>query len=248
MKFSFLAAVGVAGLLLASCSEDKNTESMSAAATAADSDTTAVGLITTSASPIPTVYPTADDTIAFRDDARHLAGRVAGDLKLTDKATERRLENAYLTRRQRLFKLDARYAADTAGRHAAVRRLNDDTDREVRQVLPSPALVRTYERSRAAYYDGPATVESAAEAVEAEAVEATTGTAPPAAPTARAVKARAARRGPHIVKYKKVGREVKIKYSNGMTLKIDEKGNRTVRYGLGAKAKAAADNIRRRVK
>ncbi len=84
--------------------------------------------------------------------------------------------------------------------------------------------------------------------MEADAEEATAGAAPPASRTTKAGKARSVRRGPRIVKYKKSGSEVKIKYSDGMRVKIDEKGNRTVRYGLGAKAKAAAENLRRRVK
>ncbi|WP_375417139.1 hypothetical protein [uncultured Hymenobacter sp.] len=231
MKPHFLAALGALGLLLASCSDEKSTETTAAAPAAGESS-----LVPTSATPIPVGDLYAADTITYRTDARHLADRVAADLKLADPITERRLEKVYFVRRQRRAQLDRRYTADTTGRYAALRQLNDDTDREVRQVLPSPALTRTYERGRAGYYDGPltATAASAEAEVSAEAtpVVAATGTT--------SARRSAPRRGARIVKYKKSGDEVKIKYSDGTKVKIGKDGRRRVRHGLGAKKKLDA--------
>lgn len=238
LKLSLLAALGAAGLLLAGCSSDQDQDAETTAdAPAAAAHDPAVTLVPTTASPIPTVYADAADTLAFRTDARHLAGRVATDLKLTDHATRRRLESTYFTRRRRLARLNARYAADTAGRYAALRGLNDETDRSVRRLLPTPVLVRTYDQGRAGYYEGPFT----AGAAEAEVNAA-------AAPVAPAALARPRRRGPRIVKYKKRGQEVKIKYSDGTIVKIDKDGDRSIRYGNGRKVKVEAHNGRRKKK
>lgn len=235
MKLSLLAALGTAGLLLAGCSSDQDQDAETTAdAPAVTAHDPAVTLVPTTASPIPTVYADAADTLAFRDDARHLAGRVTTDLKLTDHATQRRLESAYFARRRRLARLNARYATDTAGRYAALRGLNDETDRSVRRILPTPVLVRTYDQGRAGYYEGPFT----ADAAEAEVNAA-------AAPVALA---RPRRRGPRIVKYKKRGQEVKIKYSDGTIVKIDKDGDRSIRYGNGRKVKVEAHNGRRKKK
>ncbi len=220
MKSSFLLTLGAAGLLLASCSEYKKTEE---GTTGAAADGTAVTTTTTTTT-------TTTDTIALRDDARRLAARVADDLQLTDQPTRRRLENAYYVRRQRLAELDTRYAADTVGRYAALRDVNDETDREIRQLLPNPVMVRTYESGRFGYFDGPYTA---------------TTTAGSASSGARPA---ATRRGPRIVKYEKDGRETKIEYSNGTTVKIDKDGDRKVKYANGVKVKTDGDDGERKVK
>lgn len=234
MKPFFLAALGAVSLLLASCADEKSTETTAAAPVAGKGS-----LIPTSATPIPVGDLYAADTITYRADARHLADRVAADLRLADPTTERRLEKVYFGRRQRRAQLDRRYTADTTGRYAALRQLNDDTDREVRQVLPSPALTRTYERGRAGYYDGPFTTTAASAEAEVSA-EATSGVATAGAAPAGPARRSAARRGARIVKYKKSGDEVKIKYSDGTKVKIGKDGRRRVRHGLGAKQKLNA--------
>lgn len=247
MKSSFLAALGAAGLLLAGCSEEKRMETATAmpdplAAPPVPADT-AAQLITTSATPIPISDRFGADTAVFRTDARHLASRVAGDLKLTDKTTTQRLEGVYYTRRRHLARLNDRYRADTTGRYAAVRGLNDETDRQVRRLLPNPVQVRTYESSRAGYYDGPFTATAADAEVEAAAAEVV-----PAVASAAKTTARPRRRGARIIKYKKRGGEVKIKYSDGTVVKIDKDGDRTIRHGIGHKVKVAANNGKRKGK
>lgn len=213
MKYAFLLALGTAGLL-ASCSDIKKTET-GAAGPATDS----IAVTTTT-----TTTTVAPDTISYRDDARRLAGRVADDLKLTDATTRRRLENTYFVRRQRLAELDTRYSADSAGRYASLREVNDNTDREIRQILPNPVAVQTYESGRAGYYEGPFTASS----------------------TVRA--ARPVRRGPSIVKMEKDGGGTKIEYSNGTVVKIDKDGDRKTKRANGTKIKVDGDDGQVKIK
>ena len=222
MKFHFLLMLSAA-TLLASCSDLKKTETSAAGTAAADSSAVVTTTTTTTTNGVA-----APDTIALRDDARRLATRVADDLKLTDEPTRRRLETTYYSRQQRLAELDNRYAADTVGRYAALRDVNDDTDREIRQILPNPVMVGTYESGRAGYYDGPYTTTT------------TVNSASAARP--------ATRRGPRVVRYEKDGRETKIEYSNGTTVKIDKDGDRKVKYANGVKVKTDADDGQRKVK
>ena len=214
MKFPIMLAIS-ATVLLASCSETKKNED---GTTGMNADSTAVTTTTTTTTVVP-------DTISYRDDARRLAGRVADDLKLTDAAPRRRLENTYFVRRQRLAELDTRYSADTAGRYVSLREVNDNTDREIRQILPNPVMVRTYESGRAGYYEGPYTVTT------------TTSTS-----------ARPVRRGPSIVKMEKDGRETKIEYSNGTVVKIDKDGDRKTKRADGTKIKVDSDDGQVKVK
>jgi hypothetical protein len=161
------------------------------------------------------------DTITYRNDARHLTDRVAEDIKLTDAAARRRLEYAYYTRNRRLSELQTQYTTDTTGRYAALRSVNDDTDREIRTIVTEPSMYNTYESNRARYYDGgPYTV----------------------------VVKRQERRGPKIVSYEQKKGGTKIEYSNGTTVKIDKDGDRKVEYPNGTKVKTDADDGERKVK
>jgi hypothetical protein len=220
MKTRFLLALSATALLAASCSEYKKTDTETAGTTADGAVTTTTTTTTSAAAP---------DTIALRDDARRLANRVADDLKLTDQPTRRRLETTYYTRSQRLAELDTRYATDTVGRYAALRTVNDETDREVRQILPNPVMLRTYQSGRAGYYDGPYS-------------------AAPATVSAPATSRPAPRRGPRVVKYEKDGGSTKIEYSNGTKVKIDKDGDRKVKYANGVKVKTDGDDGQRKVK
>ncbi|TYZ09336.1 hypothetical protein FY528_11365 [Hymenobacter lutimineralis] len=172
----------------------------------------------------------ASDTAAYGADADRLSQRVAQDLRLTDTVVVTRIEKTYYTRGRRLNEVNTRYATDTTGRYAALRQVNDDTDREVRTIITNPEQYRTYETNRNAYYAGtPYTYR--------ETQEASTSQAP------------ARRRGAAVVKYEqKQNGETKIKYANGTTVKIDKDGDRKVEYPNGTKVKRDADDGQRKVK
>jgi hypothetical protein len=154
------------------------------------------------------------DTITYRNDARHLADRVAEDIQLTDAAARRRLENAYYVRNQRLGEVQTRYTTDTAGRYVALRTINDETDREVQVIAPD--RYNSYESNRARYYDG--------------------------GPYTVVVDRKPARRGPAVVKYEKdKDGETKIEYANGTKVKIEADGDRKIKRADGSKVKYDED-------
>lgn len=168
----------------------------------------------------------ATDTAAYRTDADALAARVAEDLKLTDTVVVTRIEKTYYTRGRRLNEATTRYTSDTTGRYAALRAINDETDQQVRTIIPDQ--YDTYTANRATYYDG---------------------TPYTAAAPASAPEAPARRRGPAIEKYeKKANGETKIKYANGKTVKVDKDGDTKVEYPNGTKVKRDADDGEVKVK
>lgn len=181
---------------------------------------------TPSADTAVVVRQDGSDTAAYRTDADALAARVAEDLKLTDTVVVTRIEKTYYTRGRRLNEATTRYTTDTTGRYAALRTINDETDQQVRTIIPDQ--YDTYTTNRATYYEG------------------TPYTA--AAPAAAPVAAPARRRGPAIEKYEKKNGETKIKYANGKTVKIDKDGDTKVEYPNGTKVKRDADDGERKVK
>jgi hypothetical protein len=215
MKHTLLLGAAVLSLATA-CNRDKPAAVDAAQTPAAD---TAV-----------VIDDDADMTI-YQDQANRTADQVAADLGLTnDTARVRRLRTTYYTRAQRYGDLDAQYETDTAGRYAATRQINTDTDTEVRTIVGDEAKYRTYETNRSRYYgDGGSTV---------------TTTTTTTTETAR----RPRRRGPRIVKYENKGGEVKIVYANGTTVKIDKDGDRKVEYADGTKVKRDADDGQIKVK
>jgi hypothetical protein len=220
MNTKLLLLAAAATLATAACQQEKPSE-ISAAVPGATNDTAVV----------------VSDTVAYRDDARHMADRVAQDVNLTDEAARRRLENTYYSRNKRMAEMDNRYGADTTGRYTAYRTLNDDTDREVRTVITDPNQYRNYETRRSTYYYG----NSDNDDNEGTATTTTTTT------TTRKA-SRPARRGPRVVSYEKEGGKTKIVYSNGTTVKIDKDGDRKVKYPNGTKVKRDADDGEVKVK
>lgn len=211
MNKSLLFLSAAAAFSVASCTQDKPA---------------AVDAATTPSADTAVVVNSTTDTTAYRTDADALAARIAQDLKLTDTVVVTRIEKTYYTRGRRLNEVNTRYAADTTGRYAALREVNDNTDREVRTIITDPAQYRTYETNRTTYYSGTpytvTTVESSAPA---------------------------RRQGPSIEKYdKKKNGETKIVYSNGTTVKIDKDGDRKIEYPNGTKVKKDADDGERKVK
>ncbi|OON67836.1 T-complex 10 C-terminal domain-containing protein [Hymenobacter sp. CRA2] len=217
MKRTFLLLTGAASLALATaCNRDKPAAVDAAQTPSAD---TAV------------VVRNDSDTLVYQDQAYRTADQVAADLSLTnDTARVRRLRTTYYTRAERVGDLDAQYADDTAGRYAATRQINTDTDTEVRTIVGDDAKYRTYETNRSRYYGDGGSV--------------TTTTTTTTTETA----SRPRRRRPRIVKYENKGGEVKIVYSNGTTVKIDKDGDRKVEYANGTKVKRDADDGQVKVK
>ncbi|UPL48742.1 T-complex 10 C-terminal domain-containing protein [Hymenobacter sublimis] len=227
MNKSLLFLSAATSLLVASCNRDK--QAAVDAATTPSADTAVVvrdEAMTTDAT------ATADgDTAAYRTEADRLADRIAQDLRLTDTVVVTRVEKTYYTRGRRLNEVNTRYTTDTTGRYAALRQVNDDTDREVRTYITDPAQYRTYQENRNSYYAGTpysnATITTTTEREETP----------------------ARRRGPSIVKYdKKANGETKIVYSNGKTVKIDKDGDTKVEYRNGTKVKRDADDGEVKVK
>ncbi|SNC76151.1 hypothetical protein SAMN06265337_3240 [Hymenobacter gelipurpurascens] len=174
---------------------------------------------------------TDTDTVAYRTEADRLADRIAQDLRLTDTVVVTKVQKTYYTRGRRIQQANTRYATDTTGRYAALRTINDETDRSVKTIVTNPAQYNTYSSNRDAYYAG--TPYTASETT----VETTT-TRTAAAPAPR-------RKGPAIVKYERDGGDVKIEYANGTKVKIDEDGERKTKYSSGKKVKVDDDGERK---
>lgn len=221
MHKTLLFVSAAATLLAASCSQDKT-----AAVDAATTPSADTAVVVNDGAAMNT------DTTTYRTDADRLADRIAEDLKLTDTVVVTRIEKTYYTRGRRLNDIETSYSADTTGRYAAIRQVNDDTDREVRTIVTDPNQYNTYSSNRDTYYAGtPYSIET------------------PNASAAPARVAPARRSGPSIVKYdKKANGETKIVYSNGTTVKVDKDGDRKTEYSNGTKVKRDADDGKVKVK
>ncbi len=221
MTTKFILLATAATFAFASCSQEKKTET---------TETTAVPGGTQTTTTTTTV-----DTASYRSGADQLASQVATDLHTTDAATKARLQQIYYGRGRALRDVDNRYVADTAGRYAAVRTINDQTTREVKTVVTDPAAYRTYTDNQGNYYAGPYTT-----------MTTTTITTAAAKPSLGArvgqgsgVKKVENKEDNHKVKYDngaKIKRSgdgsVKIKRADGTKIKIDENGHRTVKKSL----------------
>lgn len=215
-----------ATLAAASCTQDKKAAIEAATTPAAD---TAV-VLRDGAAPVGAATDATTDTASYRTDADRLTDRIAQDLRLTDTVVVTRIERTYYTRGRKLRDLETQYATDTAGRYAAQRAVNDETDRTVRTIITDPTQYRTYESNRTSYYAG--TPYSGATVAPQK-------DQPSTAPR---------RKGPAVVKYERDGKEVKIEYANGTKVKIDEDGDRKTKYANGRKVKYDADDNERKVK
>lgn len=215
MHSKLLLLTLVAGLAIAtsSCSSDKKAET------------------TTSTAPPAAATPatpaiSAPDTLAYRRRADALAARVAAGLHRTDTALTARLRQVYYGRGRALRALDARYAADTAGRYAALRAANDAATARVKTLLPDPAQYRTYADSQRAYYGGPYTVLVAA-------------------PAPRPSLGARVGQGSGIKKLEnKPDGDRKVKYENGAKIKRGDDGSLKIKRADGTKVKIDADGHR----
>jgi hypothetical protein len=214
-----------ATLTAVSCNQDK--QAAVDAATTPSADTAVVARNDASTD----VAATDADTASYRTDADRLADRIAQDLRLTDTVVVTKVQKTYYTRGRRLQEANTRYAADTTGRYAALRSINDETDRSVKTIVTDPAQYNTYTSNRDAYYAGTPYTASTTETTSS------TTTTRAAAP--------ARRQGPAIVKYERDGGDVKIEYANGTKVKIDKDGERKTKYASGRKVKVDDDGERK---
>lgn len=224
MKSTILLLATAATVALASCSQEKKTET---------TETTTVPGTTAETT---TTTTTTVDTASYRTNAQQLADQVAADVRATDAATKARLQQIYYTRGRALRDIDAR--PDTTGRYAAVRDLNDMTTREVKTVVTDPTAYGTYTANQGNYYAGPYT------ATTTTTTTTTSTTAPRPSLGARVgqgsgIKKLENDKDDRKVKYEngaKIKRSddgsVKIKRADGTKIKIDENGHRTVKKGL----------------
>ena len=223
MNTKLLGLLAAAALATASCTQDKKVET--ATATTPETVTT-------------TTTTTTVDTVAVHDEARRLAARMAEDLKLTNPAVVTRIERTYYTRGQRLGEAKNRYVSDTTGQYAAMRRINDEADTEIRTDLNNPGYYNTYSTNRANYGDGPYSLAPGT----ATTTTATSGTGVRHGSVGQGSgikKMENQNDGDKKTKFEngaKIKRNedgsVKIKMADGTKVKIDENGHRTVKKSL----------------
>lgn len=210
MRTPLLLALLSAALLTTACSGDKTKAETQAEARAA--------LITPGTDP-------------YHPNPEWQARQVVYNLSLAaDTALTRRITGVFTTRARSLTQLQTRYATDTAGRYAAIRTLNDDTDQAIATLLPDPGQQRRYRATRATIYAGTPFTRTTAERRSQKA-----GKSPSPSATQPVGRSAAAPRPrtPAVVDVKRrPNGDVKIRYANGTTVVRDRKGQRKTRKGL----------------
>jgi hypothetical protein len=140
MKTSLLFLSFAATLGLASCSQEKTTDS-----TTADGGTVTT---TTTTTTTPAMY--TDE--AYNSRADRIAADMAAKMKL-DEATRTKVRTVYYNREKRFGDLQSKYASDTTGMAAEMRSVYNDTDTELKSVFTDPTQYSAYESSRTDYYE-----------------------------------------------------------------------------------------------
>ncbi|RYY17607.1 MAG: hypothetical protein EOO36_09460, partial [Cytophagaceae bacterium] len=133
MRNSLFLLVGTAALSLASCSQEKSTDT---ASTTAPADATAVAM---------------PDTASYRSRSSRVSEKFITDMKITDPAMQSKVRTAYYNRSKRYGELKSKYGTDTTGMAGAMRQYNTDTDTEFQGVLTDPAQYQSYQSSRSNY-------------------------------------------------------------------------------------------------
>ncbi|MBD2715896.1 hypothetical protein KBK19_12700 [Microvirga sp. STR05] len=140
MKKTLFLLSAVASLSLASCSDNKTTDT----ATTTSGD----GMTTTTTTTTTTAY--SDEAIQQRAD--RIAAAMAAKMKFDD-ATREKVRTVYINRGKRLGELQTQYATDTTGMAAAMRTAYSDADMEMKTVFADPTQYSAYESSRTEYMD-----------------------------------------------------------------------------------------------
>ncbi|RZK93299.1 MAG: hypothetical protein EOO62_32195, partial [Hymenobacter sp.] len=132
MKNALLLLVSATALSLASCSQEKTTD-------------------TTTTVPADGSTTTTVSDATYKTRGSRMADKFAADMKISDEATREKLRTAYYNRSKRYDELVAKYKADTAGYAAARRDYNTATDSEFQTILVVPAQYSAYQSSRSNY-------------------------------------------------------------------------------------------------
>jgi hypothetical protein len=135
MKNALFLLLGASALSLASCSQEKTSDTTTTTTVPAD------GAATTT---------TVSDA-TYKSRGTRMADKFASDMKISDEATKEKLRTAYYNRSKRYDELMAKYKADTAGYANAVRDYNKATDQEFQTILVVPAQYQAYQSSRSNY-------------------------------------------------------------------------------------------------
>ena len=135
---NYLFLVAGAALSLASCSQEKTSDTTTTTAPSGDATTT-----TTSSA----MY--TDD--AYKARSQRIADKYAADMKITDAAMREKIRTAYYNRSKRIGELHTKYASDTTGMAAATRDANAATDTDFKGIYTDPAQYSSYESSRSTY-------------------------------------------------------------------------------------------------
>ena len=134
MKNALFILAGATAFSLASCSQEKTT----------DTTTTAVpadGAVMTS--------NMSDE--AYHARGNRMADKFASDMKITDEPTKEKLRTAYYNRSKRYDAMTQKYASDTTGMASAMNQYNTENDTEFQGVLTDPSQYKSYQSSRSNY-------------------------------------------------------------------------------------------------
>ncbi|GGF14925.1 hypothetical protein [Hymenobacter cavernae] len=134
MKKMILLLSCAGALTMASCSQEKTTDT---ATTTTTTDATATA--------------STDNDAVYHTRAQRIAQRMASDMKITDTAVVSRIENTYYNRSRRLGELQSKYTSDTTGMSADMRGVYTDTDTEFKGIFTDPTQYSAYESSRSTY-------------------------------------------------------------------------------------------------
>ncbi|QNH61636.1 hypothetical protein [Hymenobacter sediminicola] len=216
MKKTLFLLSAVASLSLASCSDNKTTDT----ATTTSGD----GMTTTTTTTTTTAY--SDEAIQQRAD--RIAAAMAAKMKFDD-ATREKVRTVYINRGKRLGELQTQYATDTTGMAAAMRTAYSDADMELKTVFTDPTQYSAYESSRTEYMDDMYMDDASMQANSTDMSTTTTETSGTAAGTATEVSK---------MKVKADG-DVKIKDVDGNKMKMDgDDGTVKAKTADGDKVKA----------
>jgi len=133
MKNALLLFLGATTLSLASCSQEKTTDTVTT---------------TTTADGMSAAMP---DTAAYRTRSQRVSEKFITDMKITDPGMQSKVRTAYYNRSKRYGEMQSRYASDTTGMATAMRQYNTDTDTEFQGVLTDPTQYQSYQSSRSTY-------------------------------------------------------------------------------------------------